>query len=1008
MDKLAKQQTGNRSASLAWVVLIRVVRACLLIGFLLFVWTPGVNATAVFQEPIPTASPAALSLLELMTVEERVGQLFLVTFQGDQAPLSSDIADLILDYRVGGVVLQAKNDNITGYNDPELITQQLAELNNDLQRLALLGISTATTDTTIDEDAVPPERSSNTNFTPIPLFIAVPQEGDNAPYSEILNGVTSIPSKMAIGATWQPENAQTVGRIVGQELSALGINMLMGPSLDVLENPSAGSKNDLSTRSFGGDPYWVGLMGQAFTTGVHEGSNHRMAVVPKHFPGYGSSDRPLHEEIPTVRKSLEQLKQIELAPFFAVTGAEIGQNQIADALLTTHIRYQGFQGNIRATTNPVSLDQQALSTLMSQGEFSNWRQGGGILVSDALGVRAVERFYDDTGQSFPHRLVAKDAFLAGNDLLFLADFALGSDDYAAELANIKDTIDWFRERYTTDQAFQAQVDEAVLRILDLKLRLYDNNFSSSSVLVDVDGITAVIGNNTATIFNIAQNAVTLLFPTITDLAERLPNPPREGENIVIFTDVRTVRQCSTCPEQPLIGQNAIAERILALYGPESSEQVQPDHIDSYSFENLQAFLDAGPDPIILPTPVISETNQPETTPLPEGTITPSPTPLPPPGYQVQESLRDVDWIIFGMLDELNGPNALSNFLAKRPDIVRDAKVVVFAYNAPYYLDSTEISRLAAYIGVYSKSTEFIDASVRALFQELPFAGRSPVDVAGIRYNLFTQTQPTPDQIIELYVVDESATSQTRNGGPLNLSVGDTLNLRTGIIRDRNGNPVPDGTLVRFIQQDRVQGLVSIIDELPTQNGVAQLAYVLEARTEAGQFRITAETGDAKLSIEVNISVGATEGAAQVSLSTPVPLPTSTATPHPTETATATPTSSTTPEPTITPTPLPAPPPEEPALQITLPEFEMLFALFSGLTMISLASILMSRRRPESMSHQVGYLLWGIIGALFVYNYFALDLPGTNLLAGFGSWAGFVTTLLGGLVGLLIYRFYRFN
>ncbi|KAA3664817.1 MAG: hypothetical protein DWQ04_03800, partial [Chloroflexi bacterium] len=922
MDKLAQQETGTRSASLAWVVLIRVVRACLLIGFLLFAWTPGINATAVFQEDPSIATPAALSLLEQMTVEERVGQLFLVTFQGDKAPRSSDIADLILNYRVSGVVLQAKNDNITGYNDPNQLTQQLTELNNDLQRLALLGISTAIEDANLDEDAVPPGRVSDIDFTPIPLFIAISHEGDNAPYSEILNGVTSVPSNMAIGATWQPENAQIVGNIVGQELSAMGFNMLMGPSVDVLENPTAGSESDLGTRTFGGDPYWVGLMAEAYAAGVHEGSNQRMAIVPKHFPGYGSSDRPLHEEIPTVRKSLEQLKQIELAPFFAVTDEMVGHFQTADALLTTHIRYQGFQGNIRATTNPVSLDQQALATLMSQEEFINWRQGGGILVSDGLGVRAVERFYDDTGQSFPHRLIAKDAFLAGNDLLYLSDFQLGAGDFAAELANIKDTIDWFRERYITDQAFQAQVDEAVLRILDLKLRLYDESFSSRSVLVDVvEGETAVSDNTTA-MFEIAQNAITLIFPTITDLTERLPQPPGEGENIVIFTDVRTTQQCSTCPEQPLIGNNAIANRILALYGPESSGQVQPQQIESYTFENLQAFLDAGPDPILLPTPVVTETNQLESTPLPEGTITPSPTPLPPADYRVQESLRNVDWIIFGMLDVQNDSNALSNFLAERPDIVRDANVVVFAYNAPYYLDSTEISRLSAYIGVYSKSTEFIDASVRALFQELPFSGKSPVDIASIRYDLFSQTQPDPDQIIELYVVDETEAPQTDENEPVNVSVGDTLNLRTGIIRDQNGNPVPDGTQVRFIQQDRVEGLVSIIEELPTQSGVAQLDYVLEARTEAGQFRITAETGDARLSIEVNISVGATEGAAQVSLSTPIPLPTSTATPLPTETATTTPTSSATPNPTTTPTSTPEPPPAQPGLPMTLPEFQM--------------------------------------------------------------------------------------
>jgi beta-N-acetylhexosaminidase len=206
---------------------------------------------------------------------------------------------------------------------------------------------------------------------------------------------------MAIGATWQPQYARIVGQIVGQELAALGINMLLGPSLDVLEKPAPGTPSSLAIRAFGGDPYWVGQMGRAYTAGVHTGSNGRLAVIAKHFPGNGGSDRLINEEVPTVRKSLEQLKQIELAPFFAVTGQAEAADEVVDGLLSTHIRYQGFQGNIRATTAPVSFDPQALNSLMQLAEFSQWRQDGGLLVSDSLGARAVARFYDDTEQEFP-------------------------------------------------------------------------------------------------------------------------------------------------------------------------------------------------------------------------------------------------------------------------------------------------------------------------------------------------------------------------------------------------------------------------------------------------------------------------------------------------------------------------------------------------------------------------------------------------------------------------------
>ena len=100
---------------------------------------------------------------------------------------------------------------------------------------------------------------------------------------------------------------------------------------------------------------------------------------------------------------MEQLKQIELAPFFTVTGKASSLESMADGLLISHTRYQGFQGNIRATTRPVSFDQTALDLLMSDSDLKTWYEGKGILVSDDLGSQAVRKFYDPTGLTFNGR-----------------------------------------------------------------------------------------------------------------------------------------------------------------------------------------------------------------------------------------------------------------------------------------------------------------------------------------------------------------------------------------------------------------------------------------------------------------------------------------------------------------------------------------------------------------------------------------------------------------------------
>jgi beta-N-acetylhexosaminidase len=944
-------------------------------------------------------------LFEAMSSDERVGQLFLVTFTGDSVDADSEIVDLVLNYNVGGVILLAENDNITNFSDTAV---QVAELTSSLQRLALAGPTVFEEDglatSTPSDDLAVPTSVPFTEFTAerisVPLLVGTIHEGDGSPFTEIRNGLTQLPNQMAIGATWQPEASAAIGEIAGRELAAMGVNMLLGPSLDVLENPSPLDPSDLGTRTFGGDPYWVGLMGQAYTEGVHKGSNGRIAVIAKHFPGYGSSDRPLNEEVGTVRKSLEQLKQLELAPFFAVTGnADNNQAQV-DGLLTAHVRYQGFQGNIRDTTAPVSFDPQALSTLMQLPEFAEWREDGGVIVSDALGVNAVQRFYDDTGTDFPHRQVAKDALLAGNDLLFLSQFAQKGSGYSAELANTKDTINWFREKYATDLTFQQRIDEAALNIIRLKLSLYEGDFAAESVVKDTTQLSNDIGRSESTTFDLVQNAVTLISPNPAEFIEQLP--PGISDQIVIFTDVRNDRQCTTCRLQPWLSETAVEERMLALYGPQASAQVRPDQFESFSFAELKEFLLAEPD---LPTQEVSLT--PDSTDSNTSSflqLTPVPSPTLPPGFLVGEALEGANWVIFATLrpeETAEYSDALSLFLAQRPDIVRNAKIVVFAYNAPYYLDTTEISKVDAFFGVYSKIDQAVDASVRSLFQESPLDGKSPVNIDGIGYNLFEVTQADSNQIIELFIIDDGTLKSPPIQEPLEVRPGATLRLQTGAILDNNGNPVPDGTPVQFIQQDRLQGFVNVIDERPTINGIANLDYLLEART--GNFRISAVAGGARASQEVDIVIGEN---AIVSVSTPTPAPTETPTSTDTATATTIPTAEPSVTPSLTPrptaTPVPLPDPQEPTLETVYSEIQMLFALGLGLFVTGGAGFVIGRNDHRDLSETIQCIMWGLVGGLLAYIYFVLGLPGAQWLVKFGNWAGLITALLGGTVGLVLF------
>ena len=157
-----------------------------------------------------------------------------------------------------------------------------------------------------------------------------------------------------------------------------------------------------------------------------------------------------------VRRTLAELQSAELIPFGAVTNPTDDLTEVVDGLMTTHISYQGLEDDNQIATGPLTFDPQALQTMLALPEFAAWREAGGLIVSDELGSQGVRRFFDDTGLEFPHRRVAKDALLAGHDLLYVADFSLEPNDYESQVANIKDTITWFQERYDSDPAFQSR------------------------------------------------------------------------------------------------------------------------------------------------------------------------------------------------------------------------------------------------------------------------------------------------------------------------------------------------------------------------------------------------------------------------------------------------------------------------------------------------------------------------------------------------------------------------
>ena len=875
--------------------------------------------------------PAALAdaALSGMTPEQRVGQLFLLTFNGTKTDDKSQIYDLIVSRHVGGVILLAANDNFSASPDTLSSAYQLIDQLQQIEFGPLPGTPEPTPSAVVQTG----DR--------IPLFVGISQDGDGAPNDQILNGLTPLPDPMAIGATWDPDLARQVGEVSGRELSALGFNLFLGPPLDVLDSPDSTQSNGLAANVFGGDPYWVGAMGQAYIDGMHTGSNGRMAVIAKHFPGQGSSDRPEGEEPATVRKSLDQLKQIELAPFIAVTGGAPSPSSVVDGLLVSHIRYQGFQGNIRATTRPISFDPKALSQILSLPSFLNWHQNGGLMVSDDLGSQTVRLFYAPGGQSFQANQVALDAFLAGNDLLYLGN--IQSSDAADSYSTDLKIIDYFNLKYQQDPVFAQRVDDSVLRILTVKFRLY-GSFDLASVTPLPYGVSQ-IGQSQAVTIDVARQSATLVSPNLTDLDAVMPSPPSGHDRLVFLTDTRPTRQCSACPPVSALAIDALQNAILRLYGAGVGGPIASYHLISYSFNDLTALLSQGK------------------------------------GNQEEESdLRQAQWIIISTLDEEPDQSqsvTLHRFLSERQDLLRDKKVVVFSFNAPYYLDATDISKLTAYFCLYSKSAPFVEVAARILFQELSPSGALPVSVSGRGYDLLTATSPDPNQILSLSL-DLPATAGTPGASTPavtptpSFKVGDTIFVKTGIVLDQNHHPVPDGTPVTFTLSSSAEGgTIQQVDTVTTQ-GVARGSFSI-ARPGLLEIRVKSEPATSSVIFQLNVS---NEGFS-VTVLAPTPL----TGPTPTQRAVATPgTGGTSPLPQSIP---------------NLGGWLIMMAMLGGLAYPAY----WLGARTRSTRWGIRWSLAEALGGLLIYNYLALHLPGAAAVINAGGLLGLLgLTLLGALAG----------
>ncbi|MEV6193453.1 glycoside hydrolase family 3 N-terminal domain-containing protein [Streptomyces sp. NPDC051920] len=358
----------------------------------------------------PDDDKALRALISRMTLEEKVGQLFVMRVYGhsatapDQADIDANLkeigvrtaAELIAKYRVGGIIYFAWAHNT---RDPH----QIAALSNGIQRASL---------------ELP---------RGLPLLISTDQE--HGVVARVGKPATLFPGAMALGAGGSRSDARTVGRISGAELRAIGINQDYSPDADVNVNPA---NPVIGVRSFGADPEAVAGLVAAEVKG-YQGSG--VAATAKHFPGHGDTAVDSHFGFPVITHSRELWSELDAVPFRAAIRAGI------DSIMTAHIMVPALD----PAGDPATLSHPILTGIL-RGELGY----DGVVVTDSLGMEGVRTKYGDDR-------VPVLALKAGVDQL------LNPPDLNVAWNAVLNAV-------RGGELTEARLDESILRILRLKAK----------------------------------------------------------------------------------------------------------------------------------------------------------------------------------------------------------------------------------------------------------------------------------------------------------------------------------------------------------------------------------------------------------------------------------------------------------------------------------------------------------------------------------------------------------
>lgn len=263
------------------------------------------------------------SLMTQMTLEQKIGQLFMIQAYSNQKSQNTDeLITQIKELQVGAVIFMQGGP----------VAQ--AKITNKFQEAS-----------------------------DVPLLIAI--DGESG-LGFRLDSTISYPSQMALGAMQNDTLIYQMGYEIGKQFRMTGIHMNLAPVCDINNNPA---NPVINYRSFGEDKLKVAHKAWLYASGLQAAG---VLATAKHFPGHGDTETDSHLRLPVINQTKTELDSIELYPFSYLIEKGIG------AVMTGHLQVPALEPNTRV---PATLSGKIIKNKLQKDLGFE-----GLIITDAMNM----------------------------------------------------------------------------------------------------------------------------------------------------------------------------------------------------------------------------------------------------------------------------------------------------------------------------------------------------------------------------------------------------------------------------------------------------------------------------------------------------------------------------------------------------------------------------------------------------------------------------------------------